>query len=67
MRPYGSQQELELRRLRAMEMIEKGMMPFEVARYMGVDRRSVRRWKALYRKKGIQALNFKPISGRFLK
>jgi transposase len=39
-----------------MKMIEKGMLPVEVARHLGVDRRSVRRWKAIYRIKGIQAL-----------
>lgn len=64
MRPMGSQRSLERRRLRAMEMIEKGMMPVEVARKLGVDRRSVRRWKSFYRKKGIQGLKAKPILGR---
>jgi transposase len=47
-----------------MTMIEKGMMPVEVAKRVGVDRRSVRRWKSLYRKKGIEALKAKPILGR---
>ncbi len=31
---------------------------------MGVDRRSVRRWKAAYREKGPQALKAKPAPGR---
>jgi transposase len=64
MRPCGTQQEFERRRLRAMKMIEKGMMPVQVAREIGVDRRSVRRWKAVYRKKGIEGLKAKPIPGR---
>lgn len=64
MRPIGSQQALERRRLRAMGMIEKGMMPVEVARKLGVDRRSVRRWKSFFRKRGIEGLKAKPILGR---
>jgi transposase len=64
MRPLGSQQALERRRVRAMTMIEKGMMPVEVAKRVGVDRRSVRRWKAFYRKMGIEGLKARPILGR---
>jgi len=64
MRSMGSQKALERRRVKAVEMIQKGMMPVEVARKLGVDRRSVRRWKSLYRKKSIEGLKAKPISGR---
>jgi hypothetical protein len=52
MRPTGSPEELERRRLRALALLEEGLLPSEVARRAGVDRRSVRRWKAAARKDG---------------
>jgi transposase len=64
MRPAGSPEELERRRRRAIELLEQGLMPVEVAQRLDVDRRSVRRWKAAYRKKGQQALAARPASGR---
>ena len=36
----------------------------EVARAVGVNRRSVRRWQAAYRRRGEEALKAKPASGR---
>jgi len=42
MRPQGSPLELERRR-RAMQLLREGLPPVEVARMVGVDRRSVRR------------------------
>jgi transposase-like protein len=39
-----------------MELLKEGLTPVEVARRVGVDRRSVRRWKAAHRQKGRQAL-----------
>jgi transposase len=47
-----------------MALLEEGLMPVEVARRVGADRRSVRRWKAAYRKRGEAALKAKPASGR---
>lgn len=52
MRPSVSPEELERRRHRALELLSQGLMPVEVARQLGVDRRSVRRWKAAVRRKG---------------
>ena len=52
MRPSGSPQELERRRLRALALLGDGLLPVEVARRVGVDRRSVRRWKAAARRRG---------------
>ena len=52
MRPFGSPEELERRRTRAVALLEDGYQPVEVAHMLGVDRRSVRRWNATYRKKG---------------
>lgn len=64
MRPFGSPMVLEQRRLQAISLLNKGFAPVEVSRQVGVDRRSVRRWKAAYRRKGSQALKAKPIPGR---
>ncbi len=64
MRPKGSQNRLERRRVRAIGMLQTGMMPVDVAKKVGVDRRSVRRWNAFYRKNGIEGLKSKPIQGR---
>ena len=64
MRPSGTPQELEQRRLRAVHLLSEGFSPVEVARQIGVDRRSVRRWKAAARKGGTSAVAAKPASGR---
>jgi transposase len=64
MRPEGSPHELEQRRLRAIELLRQGLQPHEVAARLGVDRRSVRRWKAAARKGGSDALKAKPAPGR---
>ena len=67
MRPPGSPKELERRRLRAISLLKEGHQPVEVARTLGVDRRSVRRWKAAYRQEGRRALKAIPAPGRPLK
>lgn len=64
MRPFGSPEELQRRRERAVSLLREGYAPVEVARRVGVDRRSVRRWKAAYRKRGRKALQAKRIPGR---
>lgn len=64
MRPSGSPEELERRRIRAIELLRQGHAPVEVAHMVGADRRSVRRWNAAYRKKGATALKAKPALGR---
>lgn len=64
MRPHGSPEELERRRLRAIDLLNEGLAPVEVARRVGVDRRSVRRWKAAHRQGGRQALRKQPAPGR---
>jgi transposase len=64
MRPSGTPQELELRRRVAIHLLSEGLTPVEVARQLGVDRRSVRRWKAANRKGGSSALEAKPAPGR---
>src|SRR5487761_2220889 len=64
MRPTGSPEELQRRRERALSLLREGYPPVEVAQRVGVQRRSVRRWKAAYRKRGRKALEAKPIPGR---
>ncbi|MCL4466797.1 MAG: helix-turn-helix domain-containing protein, partial [Chloroflexi bacterium] len=64
MRPSGSPQELERRRVRAIGLLLQGHQPFEVARLVGVDRRSVRRWNRAYREAGNDGLRAKPAPGR---
>ena len=67
MRPHGSPEALERRRKRAIELFEQGYAPVEVAERLGVARRSVRRWKAAYRKRGEAGIRARPASGRPLK
>lgn len=64
MRPQGSPAELERRRRRALTLLRDGKMPVEVAQMVGVDRRSVRRWKAAYRTEGDRGVKAKPAPGR---
>jgi transposase len=64
MRPHGTPNELEQRRRRAMTLLEQGLAPVIVARRLGVDRRSVRRWKAAVRRQGPGALAARRAPGR---
>jgi transposase len=64
MRPSGSPEELERRRFRGLALLRQGMSPVDVARRLGVDRRSVRRWKAAARQRGQRALAARPAAGR---
>lgn len=64
MRPLGSPKTLELRRLRAIELLRKGDPAAEIAAKLGVDRRSVHRWQAAHLSNGIDALAAQPVPGR---
>jgi len=64
MRPHGSPVQLEARRLHALALLQEGLAPVEVARRIGVDRRSVRRWKAAARSGGCDAVRARPVPGR---
>jgi len=64
MRPQGSPAQLEARRLHALSLLQQGLAPVEVARRLGVDRRSVRRWKATARTGGRDAVRARPVPGR---
>ena len=67
MRPFGSPQELERRRRRAIKLLESGLQTGEVALRIGVDRRTVRGWNARYRKQGEDGIKARTSSGRPLK
>lgn len=64
MRPSGSPKELERRRVRAIAWLKQGRAPLEVALRLGVDRRSVRRWRASYERGGAADLAARPAPGR---
>jgi transposase len=64
MRPQGSPAELEQRRLRAIEWLQDDVPVHVVADRLGVDRRSVRRWKRSYRQRGRRGLRARPAPGR---
>jgi transposase len=64
MRPKGSQQTLEWRRQRAIELLDIGKSPAEVAEFLGVGRNTVYRWRRRYRREGLRGLEAKPIPGR---
>jgi transposase len=64
MRPTGSPEELERRRERAIALLGEGYAPVDVAERVGVDRRSVRRWKAAFRKRGEKGIAARRASGR---
>jgi len=64
MRSTGSPEELQRRRLLAVQRVSEGYSTEEVAEFLGVDPRSVRRWVAAYRRGGTQGLLARPASGR---
>ncbi len=64
MRPRGSPEALERRRVHAVALILEGLAPVEVARRLGVDRRSVRRWLSTALRDGMQAMRARPAPGR---
>jgi transposase len=63
MRSTGTPQELERRRRLAVERLREGYTAEEVADFLGVDPRSVRRWRAASRS-GPAALAARPAAGR---
>src|SRR5437016_4449992 len=64
MRPQGSAAELEARRRLATRMLAKGMTCAEVADLLGVSLSSAKRWKAAWKKGGVEALAAKPHPGK---
>ena len=64
MRPTGSAAQLEARRLRAVDLLRDGKSNTEVARLVGVNLSSVKRWKRAAAEGGSEALAAKPNRGR---
>ena len=64
MRNQGSPSELEHRRLLAVQRVLDGYTAEEVAEFLEVSPRSVRRWVAAYRQGGEPRLRSRPVSGR---
>lgn len=64
MRPSGSPTVLEQRRLQAISLLNKGLQPVDVAHRIGVERRSVRRWRAEYQRNGTEGLKATIATGR---
>lgn len=64
MRPHGSPSSLEQRRFRAIELSIAGKPTIEIAHTVGTTQRTVRRWKALFRKNGGEGLHARPTPGR---
>ena len=62
MRPIGTAQELERRRRRAVELLQRGESPTLIARILGVGRTSLYRWLALA-KQPTDALAARPHPG----
>lgn len=64
MRPQGTPQQLEKRRLLALRLLKEGKKPAFVARSLGASKSSVSRWREVYREKGRSGMRPKPIPGR---
>ena len=63
MRPIGTAEELERRRRRAVQLVNQGEHPEDVARFLGCGRSSVYTWLKLHRE-APEELAAKPHSGR---
>src|SRR6516225_1476804 len=64
MRTKGSAPELERRRRLAVQRIQEGYRPIDVARFLGVHPKSVLRWCARFRDDGRHGLAARPHRGR---
>jgi transposase len=64
MRPHGSALELEKRRRLAVARVNEGYSRSKVARFLGVNYRTVRQWCKCYRDLGEEGLTHKPHPGR---
>lgn len=65
MRPQGTAQQLEKRRRQAIRLLKAGKKNLSaVARWLGASKSSVFRWYQIYKRKGMNGLQPKPIPGR---
>lgn len=63
-RPRGSAQELERRRHRALQLLDKGRSLHEVAERIGCHASSVMRWRDARRRGGMEGLKVRSTPGR---
>jgi len=63
MKTPGSSAERERRRLQALALVKKGLSSAAVGARLGVDPRTVRRWKSMYRQGGEAALKVRKAPG----
>jgi transposase len=64
MRRKGNAEELEARRMRAVELFRQGYGPMAVGRLLGVAHSSASRWKKALDEKGVEGLKSNPHPGR---
>ena len=64
MGPHGSPQDLEMRRGKAISLLERKLSLREIARLIGCHASSVLRWRDAWRRGGRAALKAKPVPGR---
>ncbi|MFI1184423.1 helix-turn-helix domain-containing protein, partial [Streptomyces sp. NPDC020799] len=62
--PLTRPQLAEARRMRAVELFEQGRSQAEIARMVGIHPESVRRWKRLWERGGLESLRRRPAGGR---
>ena len=62
-KPLTRPEVLEAKRMRAVELWEQGRSLGEIARWLGVARESVRRWKRSWEAGGVEALRRRPAPG----
>jgi transposase len=67
MRPLGSPEALEKRRLCALLLLKEGQTQAEVARKLGCHASAVMRWRRAAQRRGTAGVRAKPASGRPLK
>jgi len=63
-KPLTRPEVYEARRLRAAELFAQSRRPAEVAEMVGVSYEAARRWRARWRKGGVQALRRRQAGGR---
>jgi transposase len=63
MRPTGTSNELEQRRMRAIALLDQGYRPSQVARMVGVTPGAISQWTKRYERDGPSALKAKPHPG----
>ena len=64
MRPRGTAEQLEERRRRAIQLLNEGKSPSQIARAVKASTSSVWRWRQAYRDDGWEGLRSRPVPGR---